>query len=180
MRRCRACCRSSIKYCVEQAVRTGLGLKAQINLTIGLRPEELFLSRSARGLSDLASTRTPSWARAKSSSICRTAKPSRVGIERLHLEQDAGKSLHDQHRRSFLCRSQPRGRGADGDRLASRDMRSSEEAAAFLKKLRAIVRYLGTCDGNMDEGSMRADVNVSVPRRPRRRSARARAARSRT
>src|SRR6202044_1936445 len=86
-----------------------------------------------------------------------------VGIERLHLEQDAGKSLHDQHPDSSyvdLNRS-----GIALMEIVTRpDMRSSEEAAAFLKKLRAIVRYLGTCDGNMDEGSMRADVNVSVCR----------------
>jgi aspartyl-tRNA(Asn)/glutamyl-tRNA(Gln) amidotransferase subunit B len=88
----------------------------------------------------------------------------RVGIERLHLEQDAGKSLHDQrpgHSYVDLNRA-----GVALMEIVSRpDMRSSEEAAAFLKKLRAILRYLGTCDGNMEEGSMRADVNVSV-RRP--------------
>ena len=88
----------------------------------------------------------------------------RVGIERLHLEQDAGKSLHDQHPdHSYVDLNRA---GVALMEIVSRpDMRSSEEAAAFLKKLRAIVRYLGTCDGNMEEGSMRADVNVSV-RRP--------------
>jgi aspartyl-tRNA(Asn)/glutamyl-tRNA(Gln) amidotransferase subunit B len=84
-----------------------------------------------------------------------------VGIERLHLEQDAGKSLHDQHPdQSFVDLNRA---GVALMEIVSRpDLRSSEEAAAYLKKLRAIVRYLGTCDGNMDEGSMRADVNVSV------------------
>ena len=88
-------------------------------------------------------------------------RPSRVGIERLHLEQDAGKSLHDQH--PDLTYVDLNRAGVALMEIVSRpDMRSSEEAAAFLRKLRAILRYLGTCDGNMDEGSMRADVNVSV------------------
>ena len=85
----------------------------------------------------------------------------RVGIERLHLEQDAGKSLHDQHPdHSFVDLN--RAGVALMEIVTKPHMRSAEEAAAFLRKLRAIVRYLGTCDGNMDEGSMRADVNVSV------------------
>ena len=86
---------------------------------------------------------------------------ARVGIERLHLEQDAGKSLHDQDPdNSFVDLN--RAGVALMEIVTKPHMRASEEAAAFLKKLRAIVRYLGTCDGNMDEGSMRADVNVSV------------------
>jgi len=84
-----------------------------------------------------------------------------VGIERLHLEQDAGKSLHDQHPDSSYVDLNRSGI-ALMEIVTKPDMRSSDEAAAFLRKLRAIVRYLGTCDGNMDEGSMRADVNVSV------------------
>src|SRR5471032_1071150 len=84
-----------------------------------------------------------------------------VGIERLHMEQDAAKSLHDQHPdHSYVDLN--RSGVALMEIVTKPDMRSSEEAAAFLRKLRAIVRYLGTCDGNMDEGSMRADVNVSV------------------
>ena len=89
------------------------------------------------------------------------AKAVLVGIERLHLEQDAGKSLHDQHPDSSYVDLNRSGI-ALMEIVTKPDMRSSEEAAAFLRKLRAIVRYLGTCDGNMDEGSMRADVNVSV------------------
>jgi aspartyl-tRNA(Asn)/glutamyl-tRNA(Gln) amidotransferase subunit B len=85
----------------------------------------------------------------------------RVGIERLHMEQDAGKSLHDQHP-DFTYVDLNRAGVALMEIVSRPDMRSSEEAAAFLRKLRSIVRYLGTCDGNMDEGSMRADVNVSV------------------
>jgi aspartyl-tRNA(Asn)/glutamyl-tRNA(Gln) amidotransferase subunit B len=87
-----------------------------------------------------------------------------VGIERLHLEQDAGKSLHDQHPdQSYVDLN--RAGVALMEIVSKPDLRSSEEAAAYLKKLRGILRYLGTCDGNMEEGSMRADVNVSV-RRP--------------
>ncbi|MFN8947528.1 MAG: Asp-tRNA(Asn)/Glu-tRNA(Gln) amidotransferase GatCAB subunit B, partial [Alphaproteobacteria bacterium] len=88
-------------------------------------------------------------------------KTIEVGIERLHLEQDAGKSLHDQHPdQSFVDLNRA---GVALMEIVSRpDLRSAEEAAAYLKKLRAILRYLGTCDGNMEEGSMRADVNVSV------------------
>src|SRR5471032_2945124 len=84
-----------------------------------------------------------------------------VGIERLHMEQDAAKSLHDQHPdHSYVDFNRS---GVALMEIVTRpDMRSSEEAAAYLRKVRAIVRYLGTCDGNMDEGSMRADVNVSV------------------
>src|SRR5262249_10573066 len=84
-----------------------------------------------------------------------------VGIERLHLEQDAGKSLHDQHP-DYTYVDLNRAGIALMEIVSRPDMRSSEEASAFLRKMRAIVRYLGTCDGNMDEGSMRADVNVSV------------------
>jgi aspartyl-tRNA(Asn)/glutamyl-tRNA(Gln) amidotransferase subunit B len=84
-----------------------------------------------------------------------------VGIERLHLEQDAGKSLHDQHPDNSYVDLNRAG-VALMEIVSKPDMRSSDEASAFLRKLRAIVRYLGTCDGNMDEGSMRADVNVSV------------------
>ena len=106
--------------CVAQAVRTGLGLKAQINLRSRVRPQELLLSRPAAGLPDLASTSSRSSARARSRSTCRRRDASTVGIERLHLEQDAGKSIHDQHPDHILRRPQPLGRGADGDRLEAR------------------------------------------------------------
>src|SRR5690606_14492147 len=87
-----------------------------------------------------------------------------VGITRLHLEQDAGKSLHDQHP-SYTYVDLNRSGVALMEIVSEPDMRSAEEAGAYLKKLRTILRYIGSCDGNMDEGSMRADVNVSV-RRP--------------
>ena len=85
----------------------------------------------------------------------------RIGVTRLHLEQDAGKSLHDQDRdRSFIDLN--RSGVALMEIVSEPDIRSPEEAGAYLRKLRTILRYLGTCDGNMEEGSMRADVNVSV------------------
>ena len=149
--------------CVEQAVRTGLGLKAKINLRSAFSTARIISIPTCPRAIRSASTRTRSWARARSSSTSRTAKAIRVGIERLHLEQDAGKSLHDQHPdNSFVDLN--RSGIALMEIVTKPHMRSREEAAAFLRKLRAIVRYLGTCDGNMDEGSMRADVNVSVCR----------------
>ena len=152
--------------CVRQAVRTGLGLKAQINKRSDLRPEELFLSGPAAGLPDFASSRTRSSARAR---CCSTwaRRPIEIGIERLHLEQDAGKSIHDQHpNMSFVDLN--RSGVALMEIVCKPDLRSSEEAKTYLSKLRTILRYLGTCDGNMEQGSMRADVNVSV-RKPGRR-----------
>ena len=75
-----------------------------------------------------------------------------IGITRLHLEQDAGKSLHDQHPEHHLCRSQPRRRRADGDRVRARHAHRPRRPRAYVRKLRSILRYLGTCDGNMEEG----------------------------
>jgi aspartyl-tRNA(Asn)/glutamyl-tRNA(Gln) amidotransferase subunit B len=100
-----------------------------------------------------------------------------VGIERLHLEQDAGKSLHDQHPNDVLRRSQPLRRGADGNRVEAGPALGGRGGKAYVTKLRTILRYLGTCDGDMEKGNLRADVNVSV-RKPGARSARA--AKSRT
>ena len=127
--------------CVRQAIRTGLGLKAQINLKSVFDRKNYFYPDKKGNFEDIE-----------------------VGIERLHLEQDAGKSMHDQHpTMSFVDLN--RSGVALMEIVSKPDMRSSDEAKAYLTKLRTIVRYLGTCDGNMDEGSMRADVNVSV-RRP--------------
>ena len=150
--------------CVAQAVRTGLGLKAQINLESRLRPQELLLSRTCRRATRSRSTSSRSSARAWSRSTCRRRDASTVGIERLHLEQDAGKSIHDQHpRRSYVDLN--RSGVALMEIVSKPDIRSAEEAKAYLAKLRTILRYLGTCDGNMEKGNLRADVNVSV-RRP--------------
>ena len=148
------------KKCVEQAVRTGLGLKAQINLTSIFDRKNYFYPDLPSGY-QISQYKNPIVGEGEIFIDLAGGETRRVGIERLHLEQDAGKSLHDQHPdHSYVDLNRA---GVALMEIVSRpDMRSSEEAAAFLKKLRAIVRYLGTCDGNMDEGSMRADVNVSV------------------
>jgi len=148
------------KYCVEQAVRTGLGLRAQINRVSVFDRKNYFYPDQPAGY-QISQYKNPIVGEGEVLIDLPADETVRVGIERLHLEQDAGKSLHDQH---------PDHSHVDLNRagvalmeiVTKPDMRSSEEAAAFLRKLRAIVRYLGTCDGNMDEGSMRADVNVSV------------------
>ncbi len=147
-------------YCVEQAVRTGLGLKAQINAVSVFDRKNYFYPDLPAGY-QISQYKNPIVGEGEVLIDLPGGETVRVGIERLHLEQDAGKSLHDQH---------PDHSHVDLNRagvalmeiVTKPDMRSSEEAAAFLRKLRAIVRYLGSCDGNMDEGSMRADVNVSV------------------
>ncbi|KAG1700617.1 Aspartyl/glutamyl-tRNA(Asn/Gln) amidotransferase subunit B [Nymphon striatum] len=122
--------------CVAQAIRTGLGLNAAINL------RSVFDRPNKKG----------------------EYEDVEIGVERLHLEQDAGKSMHDQHpTMSFVDLNRT---GVALMEIVSKpDIRSSDEAKAYVTKLRSILRYLGTCDGNMSEGSMRADVNVSV-RRP--------------
>jgi aspartyl-tRNA(Asn)/glutamyl-tRNA(Gln) amidotransferase subunit B len=148
------------RYCVEQAVRTGLGLKAQINLTSIFDRKNYFYPDLPAGY-QISQYKNPIVGEGEVLIDLPGGEVARVGIERLHLEQDAGKSLHDQHPdHSYVDLN--RSGIALMEIVTKPDMRSSEEAAAFLKKLRAIVRYLGTCDGNMDEGSMRADVNVSV------------------
>ena len=151
------------RYCVEQAVRTGLGLKAKINHVSVFDRKNYFYPDLPAGY-QISQYKNPIVGEGEIIIDLPGGESAMVGIERLHLEQDAGKSLHDQHAdNSFVDLNRA---GVALMEIVSRpDMRSSEEAAAFLKKLRAIVRYLGTCDGNMDEGSMRADVNVSV-RRP--------------
>ena len=148
------------RYCVEQAVRTGLGLKAQINLFSVFDRKNYFYPDLPAGY-QISQYKNPIVGEGEVLIDLKGGETARVGIERLHLEQDAGKSLHDQHPdHSYVDLNRS---GVALMEIVSRpDMRSSEEAVAYVKKLRAIVRYLGTCDGNMDEGSMRADVNVSV------------------
>jgi len=148
------------RKCVEQAVRTGLGLKAKINLTSIFDRKNYFYPDLPAGY-QISQYKNPIVGEGEVTIDLDNGETARVGIERLHLEQDAGKSLHDQHPdHSYVDLNRA---GVALMEIVTRpDMRSADEAAAFLKKLRAIVRYLGTCDGNMDEGSMRADVNVSV------------------
>jgi len=146
--------------CVEQAVRTGLGLKAKINLSSVFDRKNYFYPDLPQGY-QISQYKNPIVGEGEVTIDLKDGESRLVGIERLHLEQDAGKSLHDQHPDNSYVDLNRSGI-ALMEIVTKPDMRSSEEAAAFLRKLRAIVRYLGTCDGNMDEGSMRADVNVSV------------------
>ncbi|MFO0474285.1 MAG: Asp-tRNA(Asn)/Glu-tRNA(Gln) amidotransferase subunit GatB [Alphaproteobacteria bacterium] len=148
------------RFCVEQAVRTGLGLKAQINKYSVFDRKNYFYPDLPSGY-QISQYKQPVVGEGIVLVDLPGGKTIEVGIERLHLEQDAGKSLHDQHPdQSFVDLNRA---GVALMEIVSRpDLRSAEEAAAYLKKLRAILRYLGTCDGNMEEGSMRADVNVSV------------------
>ncbi len=148
--------------CVAQAVRTGLGLKAQINHSSVFDRKNYFYPDLPQGY-QISQYKNPIVGEGvvtvdlKDYSI-------EVGIERLHLEQDAGKSLHDQDP-NFSYVDLNRSGVALMEIVSKPDIRSSEEAKAYITKLRTIMRYLGTCDGNMEEGSLRADVNVSV-RRP--------------
>jgi len=154
--------------CVKQAIRTGLGLKAQINHRSVFDRKNYFYPDLPQGY-QISQYKQPiigegmvivSVGPAKDGSF----EEIQVGIERLHLEQDAGKSLHDQHpTMSYVDLN--RSGVALMEIVSKPDLRSAEEAKAFLTKLRMLLRYLGTCDGNMEEGSLRADVNVSV-RRP--------------
>ncbi|MET4633551.1 MULTISPECIES: Asp-tRNA(Asn)/Glu-tRNA(Gln) amidotransferase subunit GatB [Kaistia] len=149
--------------CVAQAVRTGLGLKAQINNYSVFDRKNYFYPDLPQGY-QISQFKQPIVGEGEIVIDLDGGESVTVGIERLHLEQDAGKSLHDQHpTMSFVDLN--RSGVALMEIVSKPDLRSADEAKAYLTKLRTIVRYLGTCDGNMDEGSMRADVNVSV-RRP--------------
>ncbi|MBN9027139.1 MULTISPECIES: Asp-tRNA(Asn)/Glu-tRNA(Gln) amidotransferase subunit GatB [Kaistia] len=149
--------------CVAQAVRTGLGLNAQINTYSVFDRKNYFYPDLPQGY-QISQFKQPIVGEGEIVIDLDGGETVTVGIERLHLEQDAGKSLHDQHpTMSFVDLN--RSGVALMEIVSKPDLRSADEAKAYLTKLRTIVRYLGTCDGNMDEGSMRADVNVSV-RRP--------------
>ncbi|HEV7276397.1 MAG TPA: Asp-tRNA(Asn)/Glu-tRNA(Gln) amidotransferase subunit GatB [Devosiaceae bacterium] len=148
--------------CVRQAVRTGLGLKAQINKRSLFDRKNYFYPDLPQGY-QISQYKDPIVGEGKVL-LDMGEEQIEIGIERLHLEQDAGKSIHDQHpNMSFVDLN--RSGVALMEIVSKPDLRSSDEAKAYLSKLRAILRYLGTCDGNMEQGSMRADVNVSV-RRP--------------
>ncbi|USG60133.1 Asp-tRNA(Asn)/Glu-tRNA(Gln) amidotransferase subunit GatB [Sneathiella marina] len=148
---------------VEQAVRTGLGLNAKINKFSVFDRKNYFYADLPQGY-QISQYLQPVVGEGKITIDLKGEESREIGITRLHLEQDAGKSLHDQHpSQTFVDLN--RSGVALMEIVSEPDMRSPEEAAAYVKKIRSIVRYLGTCDGNMDEGSMRADVNVSV-RRP--------------
>ncbi|MGA7266503.1 MAG: Asp-tRNA(Asn)/Glu-tRNA(Gln) amidotransferase subunit GatB, partial [Aestuariivirga sp.] len=150
------------EFCVEQAVRTGLGLKAQINRRSIFDRKNYFYPDLPQGY-QISQYKQPVVGEGKVL-VDVEGRSIEIGIERLHLEQDAGKSLHDQHpNMSFVDLN--RSGCALMEIVSKPDMRSAEEAKAYVTKLRQIMRYLDTCDGNMEQGSLRADVNVSV-RRP--------------
>lgn len=148
------------RECVAQAVRTGLGLNAEINLWSRFDRKNYFYADLPQGY-QISQYAHPIVGKGAIEITLADGSTKTIGITRLHLEQDAGKSLHDQHpTKSFIDLN--RSGVALMEIVSEPDMRSPEEAGAYLTKLRQILRYLGTCDGNMDEGSMRADVNVSV------------------
>ncbi|MEA2986842.1 MAG: aspartyl-tRNA(Asn)/glutamyl-tRNA(Gln) amidotransferase subunit [Alphaproteobacteria bacterium] len=149
--------------CVKQAVRTGLGLKAQINLKSVFDRKNYFYPDLPQGY-QISQYKSPIVGEGEVVVDVPEGDTVTVGIERLHLEQDAGKSLHDQHP-SMSYVDLNRSGVALMEIVSKPDLRSSEDAKAFISKLRTILRYLGTCDGDMEKGSLRADVNVSV-RRP--------------
>ncbi|MDC9826122.1 Asp-tRNA(Asn)/Glu-tRNA(Gln) amidotransferase subunit GatB [Devosia sp. ZB163] len=149
--------------CVRQAVRTGLGLRAQINKRSIFDRKNYFYPDLPQGY-QISQFKDPIVGEGSVFLDMGGAEHIEIGIERLHLEQDAGKSIHDQHpNMSFVDLN--RSGVALMEIVSKPDLRSSDEAKAYLSKVRTILRYLGTCDGNMEEGSMRADINVSV-RRP--------------
>ncbi len=148
------------EVCVAQAVRTGLGLDAQVNLVSRFDRKNYFYADLPAGY-QISQFAHPIVGAGKIEIELSDGSRREIGVTRLHLEQDAGKSLHDQDpTRSHIDLN--RAGVALMEIVSEPDMRSPEEAGAYVRKLRTILRYLGTCDGNMEEGSMRADVNVSV------------------
>src|ERR1700681_1835165 len=151
------------RHCVEQAVKTGLGLDAAINLVSVFDRKNYFYPDLPAGY-QISQYQQPVVGRGKITLDMPDGSTREIGITRLHLEQDAGKSLHDQHAtRTYVDLN--RAGIALMEIVSEPDLRSAEEAGIYVRKLRSILRYLGTCDGNMEEGSLRCDCNVSV-RRP--------------
>ena len=148
------------KECVHQAIKTGLGLNAKINKYSEFSRKNYFYADMPTDY-QITQFRYPIVGEGNICVDLRDGSTTNIGIERMHIEQDAGKSIHDlSPTKSFIDLN----RAGVGlmEIVTKPDFRSPEEAGAFLRKLRSILRYLGTCDGNMDEGSMRCDVNVSV------------------
>ena len=149
--------------CVDQAIKTGLGINGKINLVSYFDRKNYFYADLPSGY-QITQFKSPIVTGGYIDIEKEDGDTRRVNIDRIHIEQDAGKSIHDQSpTKTFIDLN--RAGIALMEIVTLPDMRSAEDATTFLKKLRAILRYLGTCDGNMDEGSLRADVNVSV-RRP--------------
>lgn len=148
------------RYCVEQAILTGLGLNAGINLKSRFDRKNYFYPDLPQGY-QISQYQHPIVGEGEIIVDMDDGSDFRVRIERLHLEQDAGKSIHDMDPHATYVDLNRAG-VALMEIVSKPDIRSGEEAAAYVRKLRSILRYLGSCDGNMDEGSLRADVNVSV------------------
>jgi aspartyl-tRNA(Asn)/glutamyl-tRNA(Gln) amidotransferase subunit B len=149
--------------CVRQAVRTGLGLKAAINLKSVFDRKNYFYPDLPQGY-QISQYKQPVVGEGTVTVDMEDGETVTIGIERLHLEQDAGKSVHDRHPTlSYVDLN--RSGVALMEIVSKPDLRSADEAKAYVSKLRSILRYLGTCDGDMEKGNLRADVNVSV-RRP--------------
>src|SRR6266704_1429617 len=148
------------RHVVEQAVKTGLGLDAQVNLVSVFDRKNYFYPDLPAGY-QISQYQQPIVGHGKVILDLPDGTTRQIGITRLHLEQDAGKSLHDQHPRETYVDLNRAGIGLM-EIVSEPDLRSAEEAGIYLRKLRSILRYLGTCDGNMEEGSLRCDCNVSV------------------
>jgi len=142
--------------CVRQAVRTGLGLSARINLRSVFDRKNYFFPDLPQGY-QISQYKSPIVGEGEVTVELEGGKTATIGIERLHLEQDAGKSLHDQNPTLSLVDLNRSG-VALMEIVSKPDIRSSEQAKAYVTKLRSILRYLGTCDGDMEKGSLRADV----------------------
>ena len=151
------------RFCVEQAVKTGLGLDAEIKLESVFDRKNYFYPDLPPGY-QISQYQQPVVGHGKVVLDMPDGTAREIGITRLHLEQDAGKSLHDQHPTQTYVDLNRAG-VALMEIVSEPDLRSADEAAIYLRKLRSILRYLGTCDGNMEQGSLRCDCNVSV-RRP--------------
>jgi len=146
--------------CVRQAVRTGLSIGAQINKYSVFDRKNYFYADLPQGY-QISQFKLPIVGEGTVKLDLGEGRTKEVGVERIHLEQDAGKSMHDQHPQ-YTYVDLNRSGVALMEIVSMPDMRSPEEAAAYITKIRSIVRYIGSCDGNMEQGSMRADVNVSV------------------
>ncbi|MFJ5486966.1 Asp-tRNA(Asn)/Glu-tRNA(Gln) amidotransferase subunit GatB [Hansschlegelia beijingensis] len=149
--------------CVRQAIRTGLGVKARINLQSTFDRKNYFYPDLPQGY-QISQYKSPIVGEGEVAVDLPSGETVMIGIERIHLEQDAGKSIHDQDPSSSFVDLNRSG-VALMEIVSKPDMRSSEEAKAYVTKLRTILRYIGSCDGDMEKGNLRADVNVSV-RRP--------------
>ncbi|WP_075506770.1 Asp-tRNA(Asn)/Glu-tRNA(Gln) amidotransferase subunit GatB [Candidatus Pelagibacter communis] len=147
------------EFCVKQAIKTGIGLKAKINKRSVFDRKNYFYADLPQGY-QISQFKDPIVGEGKVI-LDMLDGQKEVGIERLHLEQDAGKSIHDLDPKNTFVDLNRSG-VALMEIVSKPDLRSPEEVNAYIKKLRSIMRYLGTCDGNMQEGSLRADVNVSV------------------